>query len=347
MSGVFNRVLFAGPDMKAQGGIASIASSYDEILGGIAYLPTTSRHGKVAGVLRFALSLLSLPVYRMRGYTVLHAHGAVKGSFPRKTLLLACARLLGMTTVHHIHSGNIRKYCRQIGFGKARRILSRNDAVVALSAEWARFFEEELGLRNVRVVHNVVRPVRTAPVNDFRQPVRLLFLGAVYEDKGIFDLLEVVARNREAYRGRLLLHIGGSGPEETRMHRFIAEHNIGDMVLTHGWATGADKERLLAECDVLVLPSYAEGMPVCILEAMTANMSVIATDVGGIPELISDHRNGILIPPGDKEALSCAISEILDNPGFLEASAAANMGDVAAYLPESIVRELEELYNSI
>ncbi|MDE6286278.1 MAG: hypothetical protein K2L99_04720, partial [Muribaculaceae bacterium] len=133
---ILKHVLFAGPDRRAKGGIASVTSIYEEALGPITYLTTTRRGNKLLSALRFGLALLQLPYYRLRGFRIIHAHGSVRGSWRRKCLLLDWAGLLGMRTIHHLHSGDMRTYFAAAGNEKAARNLRRRDAVVALTRSW-------------------------------------------------------------------------------------------------------------------------------------------------------------------------------------------------------------------
>lgn len=340
-------VLYAGPDIKAQGGIAAVVQSYDDAFGPITYLPTTSRHGKAASVVRFALSMALLPLYRLRGFRILHAHGAVRGSFPRKRMLLKWASMLGMRTVHHLHSGRVQEFCEKKGVERMRQKFSHTDAIVALSAFWAGYLRNRVGLDNVHIVHNIIKPVAATPEPRPHSPLRLLFVGAIHESKGIFDLLEVFAVHQDLLRGRVCLHIGGSGPGNAQMADIISRSGIGDIVFAHGWVAGEEKDRLFAECDVFILPSYAEGVPVCVLEAMSAKMAVIASTVGGIPEIIKDGKNGLLIPEGDTDAILDAILRIEAKREDINVMGDTNHAETAAYMPEQVKQELLELYKTL
>ncbi len=94
----------------------------------------------------------------------------------------------------------------------------------------------------------------------------------------------------------------------------IAEKKgISDHVKFLGWVKGNDKEKLLQQCSVFTLPSYHEGMPMAILEAMSYGLATVSTNAGGIPQIITDDVDGYRIEAGDVEALSKRLSKLLKN----------------------------------
>ena len=106
---------------------------------------------------------------------------------------------------------------------------------------------------------------------------------------------------------------------------------------------GAEKDRIMATSDVLVLPSYFEGMPICILEAMTYAIPVITTPVGGIPEIMTDGIEGTFITPGDKKALAQAIDMYLEHPELLKAQDQAGYSHSQQFLPGNITARLASI----
>ena len=345
-SNLFGKVVFAGPDMSAQGGIAAVARSYDEAFGPLRYIPTTSRHGRIASIAAFAIAMLRLPLLRVQGYRTLHAHTSVRGSWTRKTVLMRWARLLGMHTVAHLHSGALREHFSKLGIDNGRRVLEACDAVVALSDGWAAYLKETLGLSNVHTIENIVMPpdAEGEGPKDSNAPLRLLFLGAISEGKGIFDLIDAIADRADYMRGRIELHIGGNGKEFERMTALIRDRGVADIITSHGWVAGAAKNKLLAQADVLVLPSYSEGMPISILEAMAAGLALVTTPVGGIPEIVENGVSGIFVSPGDKNAIAEAIMALAQSRKL-----AADMGkrgrEVAEkFFPEQTLAKIKKMY---
>ena len=166
------------------------------------------------------------------------------------------------------------------------------------------------------------------------------------ETKGIFDLLETIYEHKEEWWNRIVLHIGGNGKTEKLVQK-INEFGISDLVKYEGWVDGEKKSLLLSNADAFILPSYVEGVPISILEAMSYGIPTISTFVGGIPEIISDGKNGKLIKSGDKVSIYESINYLLNNievctdMGMLSKKIADN------FLPTGIEMQLAKMYNSI
>ena len=173
-----------------------------------------------------------------------------------------------------------------------------------------------------------------------------IFLGNINEPKGIFDLLAAIASHKEELRGKFFLHIGGKG-EENRLMNIIAENGLGDIVCYDGWVAGERKASLMSMANIYILPSYAEGLPISILEAMTYGMAIISTPVGGIPEIVRQNENGILIAPGDTEALSNAILKLAEDKACRYDMGRRSIEIVQPYLPKNVERHLNILYSEL
>jgi glycosyltransferase involved in cell wall biosynthesis len=106
---------------------------------------------------------------------------------------------------------------------------------------------------------------------------------------------------------------------------------LKDRVELRGWVTGEAKMESFEGCSILVLPSYSEGLPNVLLEAMAAGLAVIATTVGGIPELITHGVNGILIEPRNSIALAKALKELINQPELVRRMGEVNREKVRAF----------------
>jgi colanic acid/amylovoran biosynthesis glycosyltransferase len=141
----------------------------------------------------------------------------------------------------------------------------------------------------------------------------LLSIGRLSEQKGQLLLIEALGRLKR--EGRALdLTIIGDGELRGEIERAIAESGLAAEVRLVGWADNARVRSALDACSAFILPSFAEGLPVVIMEAFARSRPVLATYVAGIPELVEPGRNGWLIPAGSVEALVLALGQVLDTP---------------------------------
>ncbi len=137
----------------------------------------------------------------------------------------------------------------------------------------------------------------------------LLFVGRLAAVKGLPVLIEALAAARPLRPG-LRLTVIGDGPDRRALERLAAEAGVGDVVEFVGYRSQSDVARTLATVDALVLPSFAEGLPVVLMEAMAARLPVIATRIAGVPELVRSGEHGLLVPPGDPAALAQALLDL-------------------------------------
>ncbi|HEY0342685.1 MAG TPA: glycosyltransferase, partial [Steroidobacteraceae bacterium] len=149
----------------------------------------------------------------------------------------------------------------------------------------------------------------------------LLFLGHLLRDKGVYDLVRAFGMVAPRFP-RMKLVLGGVGNIDA-VRQLAAQLEIQERVSCPGWLGPERKTAALARSTVFILPSYAEGMPMALLEAMSWGMPVIATPVGGIPQVVVNDSNGLLVAPGDIDALADAIRRLLDDPALCERLGAA------------------------
>ena len=187
------------------------------------------------------------------------------------------------------------------------------------------FFANESGLSLERcpVVKNWTATRQLLDVGAAREPghsdavAEILFLGWIEREKGIFDLLECVRRLADALEvPPFRVMIAGDGSAMADAGRRIEELQLAGIVQLLGWIDSDTKVARLRRADVLVLPSYMEGMPNSIIEAMAAGLPVVATSVGAVPDIVKAGISGFIIPPGDIERLFAALRELLLDSGL-------------------------------
>ncbi len=148
----------------------------------------------------------------------------------------------------------------------------------------------------------------------------VVFVGRLSKEKGLYVLIEAAKRVRQAVP-RVCVALVGDGPEKHSLAAAIYEAGLTGVVQLMGYRSEVDA--VMQDMDFLVLPSFREGMPLVILESFARGRPVIASHVGGIPELVENNVNGMLVPSGDVNALADAMIVMIQNPGL-----ARSMGEV-------------------
>lgn len=199
-----------------------------------------------------------------------------------------------------------------LGVERAARLFEHTQVVVTVS-EWNRRYLAErfdVPSARTRVVHCGVDVDEFSFVDRSRQssetPLRLLSVGRLVPVKGHAILLQALARARAA-QANLCLAIVGGGPLEAALREQANSLGLDDVVTFHGTQPRPVVLEQLERCDVFVLPSLSEGIPVACMEAMATGAVVVASDVNGLPELISDGTTGRLVKASDIDSLADAL----------------------------------------
>ncbi len=298
--------------------------------------------------LRFFLHLCWV-LHRHR-IQLLHTNSYVPGNYAR----LAAALMRVPVIIDHWHgfthfNCKRRFICRLLG-----RV---TDLSLAVSQGVGDYLIEQCGLEpaKVRVVHNGVDLARIRqhrPREQVRQElglapeVRALGLVARLDHwgKGHKEFFSALLTLKDRYPVEALI-IGG-GRREAEMRQMAADLGLGGRV--HFLGQRQDIPNLLAALDIFVLPSHSEGVSLALLEAMAAGLPVVASNVGGLPEVVTDGENGLLIPPKDPQALSQALERLMEKPDFakvLGEKARCHMEE--NFSLERLGREMNEIYGEV
>lgn len=175
------------------------------------------------------------------------------------------------------------------------------------------------------IVHCGVEPARyRASAHDGQ---RLLFVGRLAAVKGVPLLLEAMAALAPRFPA-LRLTLIGDGPERAALEAQARALGLAERVDFLGYRSQSEVAEALSEADVFALPSFAEGLPVVLMEALAAQVPVVTTQIAGVPELVADGAAGRLVPPGDAEALARAIAGLLASPDLRRSMGAAGRARV-------------------
>ena len=328
---------------RPKGGIAVVLNSYSRIFPEFNIIVNSNGKNAIANLLQLIYSLvaITLKLVFCRSIRIVHIHTASYNSFKRSALFISLAKFFKRKVVIHIHGGGFKEYYEK-NTSFVRRNLLKCDTIVALTGYWKEYFNG-LGFENVAIVPNIVDSpvVQDRKYNDGK--IHILYLGLITKAKGIYDLLDVINEYKTEFENKITLHVGGNG-ETTTIQNIIKEQNLSDIVKFEGWVSGDKKVELLNNTDIFILPSYTEGLPISILEAMSYKLPVISTPVGGIPEVVKDGENGFLITPGDKGALYNAIIKLVADKRLRVDMGEKSYKKVQPHFPENVSKELENIY---
>ena len=313
----YTEVLLVGSAPAVKGGITSVISQIrahnwmaDNIH--LSFLPTYMDGRMLRKLTYFAAALLKIR-HRLRTQRpdVVYIHMSYKGSFYRKNLVHRLCRRYGIPDVLHLHGSEFSLWYDSAGKRlqcRIRRLLRECSSVIVLGKGWDLSVRQIEPAAKTLILPNTVHiPPGTVHWND--EIFQVLFLGVLIPRKGTADLLQAVQLLRDTGRlGNMRFVIAGDGPDRAALQHSAAACAPDGTVLFTGWVSGEEKNRLLQESQLLVLPSYNEGLPIAVLEALSYGMPVIACDAGDVSMAVHHGDNGFLLQPGDPAGLADALA---------------------------------------
>jgi glycosyltransferase involved in cell wall biosynthesis len=315
------KVLMLGPALEQMGGMATVESLI------VAHAPTElqvthiSTHDYGSAVFKINLflsaSLKTLWILSTQKVDVVHILLSQRGSAWRKAILTLIARAYGKPVILHAQSSEFHVFFDGLSRSKQeviRWVYQKCAHFIALSESWKKYYMSRLSLDDFQVVvlPNPVQLPSHVPVRPTSNPVHFLFLGRIGQRKGAFDLVEAFGALSSQQKAQAHLTIAGDGEVEKARSQ-VQTLGLAETVTILDWLYPEQRDAYLAKSDVFVLPTYNEGLPLALLEAMGWGLPSITTPVGGIPELVTSGKDGILIEPGNVEQLSQAIASLIEN----------------------------------
>lgn len=348
---VFATILTIGPEYKNhRGGIGAVLEEYAANIQPFNFLASYKPGGWLSIGWHYIKFLFSFTRYLIvnRQIKIVHIHTSSYGSFIRKSLVVLIAKLFGKKTIMHIHGSEFQVFYHKTGVlkGVVRKILNLNNLIICLSPQWVDFFSKFIPAEKLVVLNNPVSGKYKLEKKKADNKIQFLFLGRIGQRKGIFDLVSAINELPVEKRNRMRLVAGGDG-EIDKLTSLVKQFSLEENVIYAGWVTGTKKAELLSASDVYILPSYNEGLPISILEAMTGLLPVISTPVGGITEIVRDNENGILVQPGDVKAIKSAIEYFIDNPAKIAEYGKVSGQKARPFLIDSVVLELKKTYTAM
>jgi glycosyltransferase involved in cell wall biosynthesis len=330
------RVLVSGHLPPPMGGMSMF---YLSLLGSslpqrveLSFVQTSTRDRALAASGQISLRNLALAVKDWARFTVAvikhrpqlaHIATAFGMSFTKHSVCVALARLLGCRVLLHPHCGFATLYADRPGWWRRlfRWIINLTDGIISLSSEWEQLRAEIPACPvyylpnaiNLKPFEGVAAARLARPIDP--TPLRVLYLGYVGQAKGSLDLVEAAAQlqaDNADLRFELVgddLTPGERGAVQTRIDRL----GLRQTVTLRPPVYGADKTAVFSNADIFVYPSYHEGMPLAVLEAMACGLPVVASRVGGLPDLVHNGVNGLLVEPGQPAQLVAALRQLAND----------------------------------
>ena len=347
-----------GPSPDSQGGISSVISTYQssgtlQALA-VSFVPTYTDGSAWQKIFVYWRAVAQVTARIASGNAQLvHLHTASNTSFLRKSSIALLCWFFRVPYILHVHSGRFVEYVSgesgPIQRAWARFVLRRAARVIVLTEGYRRLVLEKLCLQCPIVVLPNPTPVAlSAPPRAAANAlgIRILFLGAMTRNKGFFDLLEAVS-GLQVQGIAATLRCGGSGDIDaiaSECQRLRIDQSCEFL----GWVDAARRLEELLTCDVLVLPSYSEGQPMVIIEAMTAGTAIVATRVGGIPDTVTDGEEAILVEPGKIGALIAALRRVFEEPELRSALGVRGRLRARKYHdPDVVTEKLRAIYAGV
>ncbi|MDI6449528.1 glycosyltransferase family 4 protein [Anaerobaca lacustris] len=347
-------VLHIGPDKASRGGIASVIRTYvdcvadgDVAIRDLATVGDWSFAGKVLGAMKAYL----LAPYAILRADIIHIHTASRNSWRRKRPFALLTKLLGRKLVIHIHGGGFRDYLRSmrpLSRSMNVHLLQLADCIICLSPRKLDEVAEYLG--GVRTV-TIANPCAfVPPVANRREgsTVRILFAGWICQQKGVFDLIRAFALVvRRCPDVDVELVVAGKGDVDAGK-KLASDLGLLDKIHFPGWLDDSALREAYSGAHIYCLPSYVEGVPMSVLEAMVFSLPVVTCPVGGVPDVVRDGVHGVWIQPGDIPGIADALKRLIGDRDERERMGQAGRREVLnGYSTARVSGELMELYRSL
>lgn len=348
-------ILYISPSPRVKGGISSVINGYlTSILPRRHNIFLVSSHVDGPIIIKLIIAIIGLVKtffhLMVKNIDIVHIHSGDIISSKRKYFYFKLVRIFNCKIIYHLHGGSfLAQYPTASDKWKKRikTLLEKSDLIICLSETWKNPITAIAPCSKIEVIPNSIGlpeidHLKKNPDNS----VQLTFLGLISERKGIFDLLIVVKRLvKNGYD--IKLNIGGHG-EIDRLLKEMDSLGINNKVQYLGWVSEKERDLLLRKTDIFILPSYAEGMPMSILEAMSYKIPVISTFVGGIPELISNGENGFLVIPGDIDTLYQRLASLVQEEKLRnEFGHKARLIVKSKYHIDLVSQKIDSIYNTL
>lgn len=343
---MIHRVLVVATSPRSRGGIATVVKAFrgtdlwDEF--DCRWIETHIDKGKFSKIIIFLKAIIHY-LFCLPFFDIIHIHVSTTGSLRRKYIFFKLARIYNKKIIIHLHCGS---QLSDIWNAKYEEIFKVSDACIVLSNSIRDIILSHIERHdNIIVLFNPC-PTISPPLVDTIRNKEILFAATLYQEKGYIDLIDAFAIIHDRHPEWKLL-IAGNGNQELGRKR-VEQYGLLDKVFFLGWIKDKEKDSIFRGASIFCLPSYAEGFPMAILDAWAYGLPVITTPVGGIPDVVVNGINGILIQPGDVNSLANKLNDLIESESLREKL--RNESTLLAssiFSLESIAKQLKDIYISM
>ncbi len=347
---ISQKVIMTGVKYKDDhpGGISSVVRYWSNYIEDLQYYAEFKEGSALAKITIFIWALIRVffkLLFDLK-IRIVHVHTAEETDFKRNSIIIKIAKMFGKKVILHSHGATfVECYEKRDDQGKVwvKSVLNKTDLIIVLSQSWKDWFMS-IGIPESKLIilHNITAYPKEVLVQKDENKVRIIFLGEIGPRKGVFDVLGAIAEHKDILKDEIELHIGGNKMEDELMN-FIEKNDLGGFVYFDGFVCGGKKIELLNWANVFILPSFNEGLPISILEAMAYRMPIISSPVGGIPEVV-DETNGILVTPGNKDEIFNAINFYVNKREMIAKHGEESYKKAKTYLPDYVLNHLKNIY---
>jgi glycosyltransferase involved in cell wall biosynthesis len=313
------------------------------------------RETRLRKLLRYTFSPLQLGLFLLRTRTnIVHMNTSLeRNAYWRDLAYLAVSKLLRRQVVSQVHGGALPQQFFEGSLlltNLLRRFLLWSDAVAVLSSTELAAYRAFDARTNVHLIPNAIDPAGLVDqVRSYNtdQAIRLVFVGRLVRSKGVFEIVEALAQLKRGGR-EFHLSIAGDGSDHDELVAATVQAGLAECVTFLGAVFNADKHRLWLASDLFVFPTYAEGLPYSLLEAMAAGCVPVTTPVAAIPDVMQDCEHGLLVPVRNAEALASAVAALDDDRQKMVRMAEAARRRIAEhYTVKRLADDFRRLYQSL
>lgn len=349
------KVCMVVPSFSAKGGITSVVSGYRgsklEEEYDIKYIETYCDGGKLYKLITVLKAYIKF-LYTILFWkpSIIHIHSSFGGSFYRKLPFIIISDWFKKPIINHVHGADFNEFYLSASENKKNTIknmYNKCSAIVALSKEWKENLKQIVDEKKIIVIENY-SILNLAAIEERKTKQNshiVLFLGFICKRKGCYDIPKIVEKVvKEIPDARFVL--AGSGDVDGI--KSITPNCIKEKIAYPGWVRNEQKDKLLRKADLFFLPSYNEGMPMSILDAMGYGLPIVSTTAGGIAKIVHNGENGYVCEAGDIEQLSKSIIKLLCDDKCLKDAGNSSVSIINnGYSLDLHIKKLKMLYGRL